>query len=134
MPTGWVICNGLNGTPDLRNRFVLGAGLDAGSTKVWTSGWGNIGGGFTGVGFTGGEEKHSLTTLELPSFSVPVPGGLYLIGNADGSGASWGPNGGAGLGTISFPVIGGASLWFAGGNQAHNVMPPFIGVYYIMKQ
>ena len=26
IPTGWVLCNGSNGTPDLRNRFVVGAG------------------------------------------------------------------------------------------------------------
>lgn len=26
IPTGWLICDGSNGTPDLRNRFVIGAG------------------------------------------------------------------------------------------------------------
>lgn len=26
IPTGWVICNGSSGTPDLRSRFVVGAG------------------------------------------------------------------------------------------------------------
>lgn len=26
IPTGWVLCNGSNGTPDLRNRFIVGAG------------------------------------------------------------------------------------------------------------
>lgn len=26
IPTGWVLCNGANGTPDLRNRFLIGAG------------------------------------------------------------------------------------------------------------
>lgn len=26
IPTGWYLCNGSNGTPDLRNRFVVGAG------------------------------------------------------------------------------------------------------------
>ena len=26
VPTGWALCNGANGTPDLRNRFVIGAG------------------------------------------------------------------------------------------------------------
>jgi hypothetical protein len=34
VPAGWVICNGANGTPDLRNRFVVGAGdsFNAGET------------------------------------------------------------------------------------------------------
>lgn len=27
IPAGWVLCNGQNGTPDLRDRFVIGAGL-----------------------------------------------------------------------------------------------------------
>lgn len=26
IPTGYQLCNGTNGTPDLRNRFVIGAG------------------------------------------------------------------------------------------------------------
>ena len=27
VPSGWALCNGSNGTPDLRNRFVVGAGM-----------------------------------------------------------------------------------------------------------
>lgn len=26
IPSGWALCNGANGTPDLRNRFIVGAG------------------------------------------------------------------------------------------------------------
>jgi microcystin-dependent protein len=26
IPSGWLLCNGSNGTPDLRDRFVVGAG------------------------------------------------------------------------------------------------------------
>ena len=29
IPTGWALCNGSNGTPDLRNRFVIGAHSDS---------------------------------------------------------------------------------------------------------
>lgn len=28
IPSGWVLCNGSNGTPDLRNRFIIGAHSD----------------------------------------------------------------------------------------------------------
>ena len=44
IPTGWVICDGQNNTPDLRDRFVIGAGstyaVDAtgGSTTTTVSG------------------------------------------------------------------------------------------------
>ncbi len=27
VPSGWLLCNGSNGTPDLRDRFIIGAGL-----------------------------------------------------------------------------------------------------------
>lgn len=40
-PTGWALCNGENGTPDLRNRFIVGAGDeysvgDVGGVKSYT--------------------------------------------------------------------------------------------------
>ena len=28
IPTGWALCDGTNGTPDLRNKFIIGAGAD----------------------------------------------------------------------------------------------------------
>lgn len=30
IPAGWFLCNGQNGTPDLRERFVVGASIDQG--------------------------------------------------------------------------------------------------------
>lgn len=30
IPSGWLLCDGTNGTPDLRNRFVVGANADSG--------------------------------------------------------------------------------------------------------
>jgi microcystin-dependent protein len=49
IPSGWALCNGSSGTPDLRNRFVVGAG----STYS--------------VGDTGGSATSTLTTNELPA-------------------------------------------------------------------
>lgn len=52
IPAGWIICDGTNGTPDLRDRFVIGAGT--------TYNPGDIGGSiqhqhpFTGNGHTHG--------------------------------------------------------------------------------
>ena len=34
IPTGWVLCDGTNSTPDLRNRFVIGAGGSSATTQV----------------------------------------------------------------------------------------------------
>ena len=48
IPDGWALCDGTNGTPDLRDRFVLGAG-----SKY-------------GVGAKGGEEAVTLTVDQMP--------------------------------------------------------------------
>jgi hypothetical protein len=39
IPSGYVLCNGSNGTPDLRDRFVVGAGnsYSVGSNGGFTS-------------------------------------------------------------------------------------------------
>ena len=34
IPTGWVLCDGNNNTPDLRNRFVVGAGTGGNYSKI----------------------------------------------------------------------------------------------------
>jgi len=49
IPTGWVICDGTNSTPDLRDRFVIGAG------------------GSYSPGNTGGASSVSLGTGNLPA-------------------------------------------------------------------
>jgi len=49
IPSGWALCDGTNGTPDLRDRFVLGAG--AGENP----------------GEAGGSHTKTLTVNELPS-------------------------------------------------------------------
>ena len=36
IPSGWYLCNGQNGTPDLRNTFVIGAHSDSGGSAKTT--------------------------------------------------------------------------------------------------
>ena len=52
IPEGWVLCDGNNGTPDLRNRFVVGAGGDY------------------AVGDTGGTASESLANYDETSGSI----------------------------------------------------------------
>lgn len=59
IPTGWLLCNGSNGTPDLRDRFIVGAGSSY------------------NVGATGGEATHTLTTGELPSHNHTFSGSSH---------------------------------------------------------
>lgn len=49
IPTSWALCNGANGTPDLRDRFIVGAGSAY------------------AVGATGGANTVTLSTSEMPS-------------------------------------------------------------------
>ena len=36
IPTGWVLCDGSNSTPDLRNKFIIGAHSDSGGLQKTT--------------------------------------------------------------------------------------------------
>lgn len=65
IPSGWALCNGSNGTPDLRNRFVVGAG----STYS--------------VGNTGGADSVTLTSAQIPSHTHTVT----TTGSTSSSGA-----------------------------------------------
>jgi len=41
IPSGWALCNGSSGTPDLRDRFIIGASVDSGGQSVTTITGGN---------------------------------------------------------------------------------------------
>lgn len=80
IPAGWYLCDGTNGTPDLRNRFVVAAG----STYS--------------VGATGGSAdatlpSHSHTASSSTSTSISDPGHRHWISAAyydDGNGSTTG--------------------------------------------
>lgn len=52
VPTGWAICDGTNGTPDMRGRVAVG--VDTGQAE------------FDVVGEAGGTKTHVLTDAEMP--------------------------------------------------------------------
>ena len=54
IPSGWVLCNGNNNTPDLRDRFVLGAGSTYDPED------------------TGGQETVTISTSQMPSHTHTV--------------------------------------------------------------
>jgi prepilin-type N-terminal cleavage/methylation domain-containing protein len=69
IPSGWHLCDGTEGTPDLRSRFVYGAGGETNTKASLVSGWDTAADGHWNVGLTGGEETHTLTVAEMPSHS-----------------------------------------------------------------
>ena len=71
IPAGWALCNGANGTPDLRNRFVVGAG----STYS--------------VGATGGADSVTLTAAQMPTHNhsaSTATAGAHTHGGSTGNG------------------------------------------------
>ena len=103
IPDGWALCDGQDGRPDLRNRFVLGAGNSY------------------AVGAKGGEATHKLTVSEMPSHSHTIS--VYRGTTAqDGSNPMALYASGATLTSSS-----------AGSGAAHNNMPPYYALCYIIK-
>lgn len=85
IPTGWALCNGSNGTPDLRNRFIAGAGTD--TLSVWgfniTTGAVTFSGGqsFVGVSSTGGSvatRVNSGSNTEGINATASIPDATFL--------------------------------------------------------
>jgi len=140
-PSGWLYCNGQavsrsiqsnlfnaigttfgNGDgsttfnlPDLRDRFPLGdnsnGGADAGRVDNFN----------TGLGDTGGADEHQLTEAEMPSHKHSNNTVLE------------GPENTTGLKRDFENSVSSIDTGITGGDQAHNNMPPFLAVSFIIK-
>jgi hypothetical protein len=112
IPSGWVLCNGQNGTPDLRDRFVIGAG---GSYSPGSAG------GSTTLSTSVSVNGHTLTVDEIPGHQHTFTTNPSYTGiSASDSGHSH---------TISWPssiYIGGPGVYGAlyGGTQLSAFNPP----------
>ena len=120
IPTGWAICNGQNGTPDLRGRFVLGAGQGTGLTPRT-------------AGEAGGYETHMLSENEMPKHSHS----FSFVNN--GFPDNWGrrdttfQNGHFIVRPDSWGNPATYSTTEKGSSVAHNNMPPYYVLAYIMR-
>ena len=127
IPSGWYLCDGANGTPNLGGKFIQGAG----------SGY--------AVGSSGGEASHILTTNEMPVHThAQDPHGhsasmspATVHTEAD---AFWGARYGSPEvmynynHSVSITVYQTtATNQNAGGGDAHNNLPPFFTLAFIMK-
>lgn len=107
VPNGWAICDGQNGTPDLRGRFIIGAND---TYKLET---------------TGGSATHTITVDELPSHTHTVSG-VNLT--EDGSGGSLFPGG-----EDAVVPSEESTTSATGGGQEMDILPPYYALAYIMK-
>lgn len=126
----WHLCDGTNGTPDLRNRFIYGGD---GSSN----------------GATGGEASHKLTEAELPNITGALQfrlmqGGSNIVATLNDNDTDGGAfkfaryQGSKWAGTISTSNQSATDKTDAirlnfGGNQPHNNMPPYYVLAFIMK-
>lgn len=117
VPTGWAVCDGTNGTPDLRGRFVL---MAQDSVPVSLTSGLNIpfGSSIHSIGSTGGEETHLLTIPEMPAHShnggsAGQVEGTYMQENVNSS------------------VYGTTSS--SGGDTPHSILPSYYTLVYLMK-
>ena len=122
VPAGWLLCNGLNGTPNLQDRFILGT---AGSRTV-----GEAGGAFSAAAVTDAQGTHghggatvatTLTEAQMPSHQHG--------GSTDGQGNhahNIPTQGDLGAAAGGYPVPVDKNYQFRGvttdtqGNHAHN--------------
>ncbi len=133
-PPGWLICNGepvptsfteliqvLAGsgatkakTPDLRSRFVVGAGQGAGLSPY-------------DLNAEGGEETHKLTIPEMPLHAHAISYPLDWSGTGDSSVDK--------IFTPNKDIVSNPQKWTngRGGDQPHNNLPPYYALTYIIK-
>lgn len=82
IPSGWALCDGSNGTPDLRNRFIVGSYLDDGGTSKTT-----ITGSPTKTGGTKDavvvDHTHTMQTAGAHTHDVIVSDNGYPDGSGD---------------------------------------------------
>jgi microcystin-dependent protein len=139
IPTGYVFCNGANSTPDLRNKFVLCPGQDDGGTYD--------------TGDTGGAATHQLLESEMPSHThvqnahthtqdahahniycqFGADGQNRRPESGDGNYAGTGESHGAVDASVATNQNTTATNQNTGGGGAHNNMPPFKALVFIMK-
>ena len=102
-PAGWTLCDGTNGAPDLRDRFIVASGTSYNR------------------GDSGGEATHLLTLAEMPSHSHETQ-----INSGDGA-TNTGFQDGISPTSRSVPTNS------VGGGLAHNNLPPYYALTFIMK-
>lgn len=79
IPTGWVLCDGANGTPDLRSKFIMGSGSDTypdGAARPTVAG-----GSANVVGNTssGGNHNHGASTGNHSLTEAQMPKHFHLM-------------------------------------------------------
>jgi len=130
IPSGWVICDGTNGTPDLRNSFILGAGntyavgATGGSTDAIV------------VSHTHTATSTSTSTVSDPGHVHSIQGSIQTLGTA-GSVGTWvnisTQNTNSAVTGITVATATSTTNATAGVSGSGANMPPYYALAFIMK-
>lgn len=144
VPTGWALCDGTGGTPDLRGKFILGSsasyalGSSGGSLTTSSNGTHNhttsSAGSHNHTGSTGGT---ALTYSQIPPHTHTLDG----AGSGVESGGEYSPTTGSGTATGTAQTHShsissdGAHSHVVGdsGAHTHTILPPYYALAYIIK-
>ena len=105
IPTGWALCDGQNGTPNLQDRFIVGAGSSY------------------NVNDTGGEASVTLTLNQIPAHSHVYQNQVAVTNAGE---RPWPANN-------NDCRLDDANTSSQGGGQSHENRPPYYALCYIMK-
>jgi len=111
IPTGWVICDGNNSTPNLTDRFIIHASSDSGATYD--------------VGDTGGSTTTGTSTLSIAQLAAHTH--TYVKATVSGGSGDNNPNR-VTLSTVATGSTGGGST-----HTHASTLPPYYALAYIMK-
>jgi hypothetical protein len=125
IPSGWLLCDGTNSTPDLRNRFIVGAYSDTAGVAYTT---------ITGANTQIGGSKDAIVVSHTHTATVTDPGHFHTGAVVSGSAASGGgplaaANSNTGTATTGISVAN--STTGSSGTNANLV--PYFALAYIMK-
>jgi len=149
IPSGYVLCDGLNATPDLRDRFVIGAGSTyavaatggATTTSTVVAHTHTVSGNTSNIG----NHTHTGNTSNIGNHTHNVPRNTGTNGNGafgfnSESGAGNAGTGGGGSHSHSFTTAGGGSHSHtvtgntaSTGDASVSIMNPYYALCYIMK-
>ena len=121
IPAGWQICDGTNGTPDLRSKFIRGVATSS-----------------TNPGSTGGADSVTLSTTQLPthghSISDPQHSHTFSASHVVDS-ANFGLDKGLNSSHVETFTNSttGITVGNTGGGGSHENRPAYYEVAFIMK-
>lgn len=132
IPSGWALCNGSGGTPDLRNRFIIGAHSDDAGVAKTT---------ITGSPTQTGGTKDAIVVSHTHTASVTDPGhnhGLISSGYPDTFNTTQVAAGRQIIGNFtsrSFTQTTGVTVSNSteGSSGTNQNLPPYYALAYIMK-